>query len=195
MTTSETLPTDARIRAAATELFYERGYHATTVRDIAGLVGIKAGSLYNHFPGKQDILFRICFDTAHLLLDGATARIAEADDDVEARLRAFVTWHVEFHAVNRFAARVADEQLNALTPENRELVVTVRDAHTQKLSALLDEGRAASRWAVGGSGVLTAGIAMMCTGVDVWYREDGPLTPKEIGATYADFVVNGLRTG
>ena len=53
MTAERTDSTEARIRREATELFYERGYHATSMRDIAARVGIKAGSLYNHFPGKQ----------------------------------------------------------------------------------------------------------------------------------------------
>src|SRR4051794_41784460 len=121
-TTTQPASTEARIRDAATRLFYERGYHATSMRDIAGEVGIKAGSLYNHFPGKQDILFRVCFDTAQALADGLAPRM-DGTDGVEAQLRAFIRWHVEFHAHNRYAARVADDQLQALTPANRHAVV------------------------------------------------------------------------
>src|SRR5437868_513894 len=100
MATTEILSTEARIREVATELFYERGYHATSMRDIAAEVGIKAGSLYNHFPGKQDILFRICFDTAKQLHDGLEPRLAGVEG-TEAQLRAFISWHVEFHATYR----------------------------------------------------------------------------------------------
>ena len=51
--------TTERILDAATVLFSEKGYHATTMREIASAVGIKAASLYNHFPGKEDVLHRI----------------------------------------------------------------------------------------------------------------------------------------
>jgi AcrR family transcriptional regulator len=193
-TTAEPLSTEARIREVATELFYERGYHATSMRDIAGEVGIKAGSLYNHFPGKQDILFRICFDTAKALADGLESRMP-TDGDLEERLRAFIRWHVEFHAGNRYAARVADDQLQALTPPNRRKVIKVRDAYEAVLVALLEEGEKDGVWKMGDRRVVGFGIGMMCTGVDVWYRPDGSLSPERIGEIYADFVVGGLRAG
>ncbi|HET6509708.1 MAG TPA: TetR/AcrR family transcriptional regulator [Baekduia sp.] len=188
------MSTEERIREVATRLFYERGYHATSMRDIAGGVGVKAGSLYNHFPGKQDILFRICFDTAQALADGLTGRMP-AGAGPEQRLRALVRWHVEFHAKHRHAARVADDQLHALTEPNRRTVLEVRDAYEAVLLSLLEEGEAAGAWAMGDRRVVGFGIATMCTGVDVWFKPGGALSPERIGEIYADFVVGGLRAG
>ncbi len=110
------------------------------MRDIAAEVGIKAGSLYNHFPGKQDILFRICFDTAKQLHDGLEPRLAGVEG-TEAQLRAFISWHVEFHATYRYCrARVADDQLQALTAPNRRKVNKVRDAYEAILRAAARRG-------------------------------------------------------
>jgi TetR/AcrR family transcriptional regulator len=47
--------TAERILDAAEELFSERGFAGTAVRDIAARCGLNPASLYNHFPGKQDI--------------------------------------------------------------------------------------------------------------------------------------------
>jgi len=44
-----------RIVDAAEQLFAERGFAGTAVRDIAALVGLNAASLYNHFPGKKEL--------------------------------------------------------------------------------------------------------------------------------------------
>ena len=52
-----------RIRKAGIALFKDRGYHGTSVRDLARAVGLEAASLYNHFPSKQDILCDV-FDRA-----------------------------------------------------------------------------------------------------------------------------------
>jgi AcrR family transcriptional regulator len=186
--------TDRRIREVATRLFYERGYHATTVRDIAAEVGIKAGSLYNHYPGKQDILYTICRETVEELHDGLVARL-EGVEDVEERMRTFVRWHVAFHAERRYAARVADEQLHALDGQNLEDVLVRRDAYERLLVDLLRAGSEAGAWAVANPRVVAFGIGTMCTGVDVWYRDDGPLKPDEIAAIYADFIIGGLRAG
>ena len=45
--------TAARILDAAEELFAERGYAGTTLRDVAGRVGVRNPSIYNHFAGKE----------------------------------------------------------------------------------------------------------------------------------------------
>src|SRR3990170_8458369 len=48
-----------RIKQAATELFFEHGFEATSVRMIADACGITAGALYNHFSTKEALLFDI----------------------------------------------------------------------------------------------------------------------------------------
>jgi AcrR family transcriptional regulator len=48
--------TKGKIRDAAIRLFSQNGYDAVSMRDIAAEVGIKAASIYNHFPSKRDIL-------------------------------------------------------------------------------------------------------------------------------------------
>jgi AcrR family transcriptional regulator len=194
MTATTVETTEERIRRVATELFYEQGYHGTTMRDIAAGVGIKAGSLYNHFPSKEEILLRICDDTIGALHGGADERL-EGIDDIEERLRALIVWHVEFHASHRHAARVTDGQLHALDADKRAHVIELRDAYERLLKELLAEGVREGRWVVEDLTVVAIGIATMCTEVDAWYREDGPLTPTQIGEIFAEFNLNGLRGG
>lgn len=185
--------TDDRIASVATRLFYEKGYHATTMRQIAAGLDIKAGSLYNHFASKQDLLMRISYNTTRALLEGAEKRVEEAGGDPEARLRSFVEWHVEFHARDRLAARIADEQLHALEPRNRRKVMKLRDEHEQLLRSILAEGSESSGWNLDDDAVIAFAIGTMCTQVDTWYREDGRLNPSEIGKIYADFILRALQ--
>jgi len=49
----------AMIMEAAMHCFLENGYHQTGVRDIAKRAGVSLGNLYNHFPGKHDVLAEI----------------------------------------------------------------------------------------------------------------------------------------
>ena len=49
----------SQILEAALECFLENGYHQTGVRDIAKKAGVSLGNLYNHFPGKHDVLAEI----------------------------------------------------------------------------------------------------------------------------------------
>ena len=63
------MSTKERILEAALTLFAENGYNGTSVEQIAGIVGIKAPSLYKHYKGKEDIL--------NALIDSAEARYEE----------------------------------------------------------------------------------------------------------------------
>jgi AcrR family transcriptional regulator len=183
--------TEQRILDVATEMFYERGYHATTMREIATGVGIKAGSLYNHFPGKHDILVRIGQEATRPLYEGALARL-EGVEDVEDQLRELVRWHVVYHCERRRPCRVIDTQLHALEPEHRSALIELRDAYEGLLRDILERGRDEGRWDVDEVEVVSIAIHTMCTEVDAWYRDGGRLSPEAIAATYADFIRNGL---
>lgn len=177
---------------AAAALFYAKGYYATSMRELAARVGMKAGSLYNHYESKQEILLRIAEGTMRDLLAGAEEALADAKTP-EQKLRAFVRAHVVFHAHHRLRAKVGDDQLFALDPPNREQVQSVRDTYQALLRSILEEGRDQAGWDVPDPAVLTFAVGTLCTAVDVWYREEGRLSPEEIADIYADFISKGLR--
>jgi AcrR family transcriptional regulator len=71
------------IHVAAAKLFGEKGFAASSVRDIAQAVGLGAASLYNHMGSKDELLNTICFRCAHSFLDGMNAIDTELTDPVE----------------------------------------------------------------------------------------------------------------
>ena len=79
------------------------------------------------------------------LLAGGRTAIAAHDDPAE-RLRALIVWHVTYHAEQRLRARVADEQLHAISPERRDAVLAVRDAYTDLFKEVLADGRERRGW-------------------------------------------------
>src|SRR6266852_4118468 len=83
------------IRQVALDLFFKRGFQATTLRHIASRVGIQVGSLYNHITSKGDLLFDI-METVMLDLLEDQRQVAQTRDVVE-RMRLLVYHHVKFH--------------------------------------------------------------------------------------------------
>ena len=194
--TSATLPeptTSERIVAAAAELFHEQGYHATTMRQIAARVGIKAGSLYNHFPGNQELLFSIAHDTMGDMLRRAVQAMS-SEDTPGGRLRAFVRAHTLYCIEERYRARVADD-LRDLEPHNLERVLAIRDEYEQLLRDVLREGRDQSGWDVIDVPIVSFAFATMASAVSVWYREGGRLSPEEIADAYAEITLRAVRPG
>ncbi len=91
---AENMSTRDRIFAAAVNLFSTRGYHGTSIREIAREVGIKESSIYNHFPGKDGILEAILdyyqegFRTASSSLEEMEELLEGFSDPVELWLAA-----------------------------------------------------------------------------------------------------------
>ena len=82
--------TRGRILVAGLKLFADRGFHATSIRDVAAAAGVQSASLYSHFPSKESIL-------AELVLLGheehhrrIVTAMLEAGADPTAQLAALV---------------------------------------------------------------------------------------------------------
>lgn len=183
-----------RILAAATALFYEQGYNGTTMREIASAVGIKAGSLYNHFAAKEDILFEICHGVLVEMLRDAQRALATATS-CEARLRRLVEFHVRFCAEDRFRSKVADDQLHVLSDARRQQVLDIRDTYEQLFRDILAAGRETEGWEVDDVAVVTFALATMANSVYVWFRDDGRLTADAVASIYGDLAIRAVGAG
>jgi len=83
---------------AARDLFVLNGYAAVSMREIALKLGINAGAIYNHFPSKQEILFRLLEDHMLDLLEQWNILEVERSKLSDLLiLRMFVNFHINFH--------------------------------------------------------------------------------------------------
>ena len=105
------------IRRAGLRLIFERGYEAMSLRQLAAEVGIQAGSLYNHFSTKQELLFGLIQDHINELLRQLD-RALEGKEDPPERLRAFVAFHVTYHMTRKREVFIANSELRSLEPKN-----------------------------------------------------------------------------
>jgi AcrR family transcriptional regulator len=76
--------TPERIMAVALDLFSDRGYEATSMRDIAAALGLSAGAFYHHFPSKEAVLIAVCEPLVEGM--GRFAAEAKATPDIGAAM-------------------------------------------------------------------------------------------------------------
>ncbi|MPZ83578.1 MAG: TetR family transcriptional regulator [Actinophytocola sp.] len=86
--------TEAALKAAAKEVFAERGYLNTKITDITAAAGRAAGSFYNHFAGKEELLQALLAD---LLAETDVAVEADSEHDQDFTARAAIRYHVAFY--------------------------------------------------------------------------------------------------
>jgi AcrR family transcriptional regulator len=180
-----------RLMAAAVESFAARGYHATTTRDIATAAGMSPAALYVHFPAKSAVLFAISrsgHERTLLMVQTTVAEHADPVDAMRALVERFVAWHAQRHVV----ARVVQHELDALTPEDYQVVLELRRATEGLVRDLITTGVEAGVFVV--PDVRTTARAILSLGIDVarWYSPDSKPAPEVLGKQYGELVLNML---
>jgi len=177
--------TGPRVRAAALRLFAAGGYAAVSMRAIAAQVGVQAGALYNYTPDKQSLLF-------DLMESHMTELLAAVPDDpdlaADARLDAFVAFHIRFHHARPDAVFIAYMELRNLSPENFARIEALRRAYENGLEQILRDGAAARVFRVEDTKIATLAIIAMLTGVNTWFRAGGRLSLDQVTAQYRAMV-------
>ncbi|MFE9769057.1 TetR/AcrR family transcriptional regulator [Streptomyces sp. NPDC005808] len=177
-----------RLLVAAVEAFAERGYHATTTRDIAGRAGMSPAALYIHYKTKEELLHRISrigHDKAIDILRTAAERDGSAAERLADAVRSFVRWHAAQHTT----ARVVQYELDALGPEARAEIVALRRRTDAAVRGIIQDGVAAGEFDVPDVPGTTLAVLSLCIDVARWFNVNGPRTPDEVGALYADLVL------
>jgi AcrR family transcriptional regulator len=185
----------AEIVAIAGELFAERGYANTTVREIADAAGILSGSLYHHFDSKESMveaLLRDFLDRIGREYD----EIALRGDDPITTLRALV--HAAFGALatDRAAVSVMLNEYNLLVPYPRfAFLREAVEATERRWVDVLDAGMRAGDVRADVPADAVYRFLRDAIWVSVrWYRPDGPQQPDDIAADYLTVLLGGLAT-
>ncbi|WP_369212834.1 TetR/AcrR family transcriptional regulator [Streptomyces flavofungini] len=177
-----------RLLVAAVEAFAERGYHATTTRDIAGRAGMSPAALYIHYKTKEELLHRISrigHDKALAILRTAADGGGTAAERLEAAVRSFVGWHAAHHTT----ARVVQYELDALGEEHRAEIVALRRRSDAAVRDIINDGVRAGEFDVPDVPGTTLAVLSLCIDVARWFNAAGHRTPDEVGALYADLVL------
>ncbi|MGA4847919.1 TetR/AcrR family transcriptional regulator [Streptomyces sp. G5(2025)] len=177
-----------RLLIAAVEAFAERGYHATTTRDIAGRAGMSPAALYIHYKTKEELLHRISgigHDKALAILRTAADGEGTAAERLAAAVRSFVGWHAAHH----MTARVVQYELDALGEEHRTEIVALRRQTDAAVREIINDGVRAGEFDVPDVPGTTLAVLSLCIDVARWFNAAGRRTPDEVGALYADLVL------
>lgn len=183
-----------RLLLGAVEAFAERGFHATTTRDIASRAGMSPAALYIHYRTKEELLYQISrmgHERSVAILEEAAAVDGCTADRLAFAVRTFVRWHAEHHTT----ARVVQYELSSLDPGHFDEILTMRRRTEEILRGLLGDGHAAGEFSVPDVRGTVVALLSLCVDVARWFRPGGPRTPEEIGELYAALVLRMVGAG
>jgi len=172
---------------AATKLFVQHGYHATSVREVAAEARVSVAGIYHHYPSKQHLLVALL----DITMTEIRWRLLAARDEGTTAQDAFALM-VEslalFHAVRGDLAFLGASEMRGIAEPDLSRITALRD----EVQHLLDEQASLAFPGVEVRASCRA-IATMCTSLPSWFRSDGSLSPHQIAKHYADLALKMLQ--
>lgn len=178
-----------RIQEAALISFGERGFHAVSMRDLAGSVGIQPASLYAHIRSKEQLLVDLILIGHEEHNERLRAGITAGGGSPDGELRGLVREHVLFHATYPVLARVANTELRSLSPANLERVMTVRHGSEEVIRTVVQRGVDLGAFFCRDPWLGSAAIGSMGIRVAYWFTPGFGFTAAEVADSYAEFAV------
>ncbi len=175
----QTVRPDAIIEAAAT-VFRRKGYHGATMAEIAAAVNLTAGSLYHHFPSKQDLLVAVLATGLERITREVRAVVESGHDSAADRLRRIATIHIRSQIDNaNIAAAVIFEGRALLdVPDVREQFVAQRDALEALYRHVVEAGIAAGEFRPVDVGIFVKALFGALNWGERLVRPDGRLSRR-----------------
>jgi AcrR family transcriptional regulator len=181
-----------QIYEAAERLFSERGYHATSMRDIARELGIEGGSLYSHISGKQDLLYEVVLRGSEQFLRAAREVIA-LDGPARARLRELMRRHLAIVAESTPRAIVHFHEWRHLDPERQATILARRDEYESYVRRIIRDGVAAGEFAPYDERLIGLHVLSLVNWTYQWYAPGGTWNADELTDQYFNLLMRGLE--
>jgi TetR/AcrR family transcriptional regulator, cholesterol catabolism regulator len=176
----------------AAAMFREKGFSATSMRDLAEAVGIEAASLYNHIQSKsemlQEIIFRISND-CNLHLDSLDNNEMSNQQKIESLIR----FHVQM-MVNRFDDyHVMVNEWMHLSEPYQTTFTTQRRMYVQKMESIIEESIRKKEMKPVMPYVAVLTILSSVRGLEFWHRSIKSVTAQEMEDNMVNHLINGLK--
>ena len=187
-----TITARERLINAAVEAFSEKGFAATTTRDIASRAGMSPAAVYVHHDSKESLLYTVSLDGHRAALD-IIERAAAVDADPVERIRTMVYEFSLWHADHSRVGRIVQWEYHALTPEHRAEVGAIRRSIERTMQDALADG--VRQGVLDADDVPGTAFSLLSLGVDLvrWFEPGGSRSGHELATLHAELAVRMTR--
>jgi TetR/AcrR family transcriptional regulator, cholesterol catabolism regulator len=166
-----------QIYEVAERLFSERGYHATTIREIARELRIEGGSLYSHISGKQDLLYEIVLRGSDQFL-GAAREVIAAGGPARAQLR---------NLMRRL------HEWRHLEPDRQAIIRARRDEYEGYVRQIIGVGVSGGEFAADDERLIGLQVLSLLNWTYQWYAPGGTWNAHDLADHFYNLVMRGLE--
>jgi AcrR family transcriptional regulator len=180
----------SKILVHATEVFYEKGYEAASMRDLARASGMSLSGLYYYFESKEKLLYLIQKHTFSTIVERLRARLDEVSDP-EQRIRVFILNHLEYFLANREAMKVLSHEAEVLKNGFGAEIATIKREYYRICVGLLDDFKIAKRLEFSSRMAVLSLFGMM-NWIYTWYNPRVDADAEELSRGMGDIFLRGI---
>jgi len=194
MNSVDTLPRKKQIELKATELFWEKGYAGTSMRDLATVLGIEAASIYSHVKSKEEILQSICFRMANEFFTAIEEIKNQSDLSEEDKLRNSILAHLKVIIKDKHASTVFFDEWRYLSEPHLSKFLQMRDEYEEWFKTIVMEGSTKGEFKFVDPKMAVMSILSALNWTHRWYKPQGRYNTKELAEYLSNIILNGLKT-
>ena len=184
----------AKMLETARRLFWEKGYNATSMRDIALAYGCRPANIYNFFSDKEEILFEVLREEMEQIVN--PIKHLEGDDGTSPieQLRFIIESHLKVTLSYRRSAKLLfDVALDSLSPGKRKKIVGFRDTYDRIIRKVIHRGMESGYFPKVDVRLAGFMIASMITRTRIWFHPKKGVSLNELADFISEFALNGLK--
>ena len=183
-----------RLFDTAATMFWEKGYAATTTREIAAAIGVQQASLYYHIDSKEDLLYKLCVASLEYIRGDVEAALRDVRDPL-GRVRALIRAHVDSLLKYQVRHVTMLTEMRALSSRHRGEVLRLRKEYGALVRSVLEDAQKAGalRRDVPAQYLYLALLNVLNWAV-VWFHRDQELSADRLNGLFAPVFLNGAAT-
>jgi len=176
----------------AAKLFREKGFSATSMRDLAEHVGVEAASLYNHIRSKTELLHDICFDVANLFWEHLNQVESSNATPIE-KLETVLRFHIRQMVENFQEVYICDREWRYLADPYLSNFQNQRRTYRKRFAAIIEQGIVAGEINKIDASTAVLIVLHAVSGIESWHRSTHKISGEELEENMITILIDGLK--
>jgi AcrR family transcriptional regulator len=185
-------PTKERIFEEAARLFQEKGYLATSMRELAERADLQVSSLYSHIGSKEELLHKICFDNARKFLEGIKMA-EEMEANSTEKIRFLISLHIKIATSDITSVTIFNDEWRHLSEPYLAEFLAMRRDYEKRFSKILQQGVEQGEFVPINVTVALFTILTSLRWLHRWFPEKRGISVKSLETEILSLLMNGLK--
>lgn len=186
--------TNAKLLSTAAQLFWQKGFAATSTRELSDGLGIQKSSLYHHIRSKDDLLYRISMRSLDHIEQAVLAAIATSSG--ETRLKDVIRAHLQTALSDRDMHATMLTELRSMSAERRKEVLDRRDGYERILTEVVRAEQSAGLLRPElDTRLATLALLNLLNWTIFWFNEDGEQDIESLADFFFEIYTKGTMAG